>query len=482
MLDINNIERNAFKINLMVVLGLLSLAAIASYFVLGSIYTYAFIGLILFVIFLGIAYYKIPILKSVSIIVTGFLIPTAGISLTYFKEINIFLPVVIVIGASMIGLYWDRKLFIAYDIYTLLGLVVSFVINNDIFMKSGDTAVELITLTFLLGIAMGIISIIYRNGRQIIKNCDLQNNELKIKTDDIEKLIEDMKEKEKCTEELVNSIIANNIQIKTSNDVISSSLDSFSKSIQSNTADTLNVSSLCYSMSESLDSLVGKENEVKNLIDLLNGITNGNKENMNKLESSMSNIDTVNKDIANIYKQTVESFNIVNYNLQKLNSIARKTKMLAINAGIQAQNVGGSNKGFVVIANEVGNLADESDKLVYNIQESIETLHENLEATEKSIGESGKEVNSAKLILNTNVDKINEIIEMFSRLNAINLEKVEMIYGVKSSFSDIESAMSNISSIQEEQSATTQELNAICEEQTTVVNKTYSLCNDFKCR
>ena len=54
--------------------------------------------------------------------------------------------------------------------------------------------------------------------------------------------------------------------------------------------------------------------------------------------------------------------------------IAKQTKMVAINASIEAARVGEHGRGFEVVAREVGNLSDQSQKATNQVREAIEEV------------------------------------------------------------------------------------------------------------
>jgi methyl-accepting chemotaxis protein len=111
------------------------------------------------------------------------------------------------------------------------------------------------------------------------------------------------------------------------------------------------------------------------------------------VEKSIAEIDAIQGKVAAISKHTldlsVEAQQIGSI-VKTVSDIANKTDMLAINAGIEAARAGEHGKGFSVVASEVRDLADQSQKSAAKIAGLIENIQSATNSTVMSTEEALK--------------------------------------------------------------------------------------------
>lgn len=114
-------------------------------------------------------------------------------------------------------------------------------------------------------------------------------------------------------------------------------------------------------------------------------------------------LDTFTSLIKEEITKTIEESN-------KISTIADETKIVSVNAGIEAARVGANGNGFMVVADEVGKLAEESKKIVEvtnannnNLIHMIDDIVERTNSLRKEIEESENKI--FNLIEERNSDK-----------------------------------------------------------------------------
>lgn len=103
-----------------------------------------------------------------------------------------------------------------------------------------------------------------------------------------------------------------------------------------------------------------------------------------------NNQHNLSEEISNVKKISIE----INAILDSIKSIADQTKMLGLNASIEAARAGDAGRGFGVVAKEIRNLSQSSKetalkvmaltgKIQQSVDKTIDTSHDTLETTEQ---------------------------------------------------------------------------------------------------
>src|SRR6476469_7503410 len=96
------------------------------------------------------------------------------------------------------------------------------------------------------------------------------------------------------------------------------------------------------------------------------------------MKSVRDKVQIIAQTILDLSKQTQQIGEITSV----VNNLAQQSKMLALNASIEAAKAGEAGKGFAVVATEVKNLAEQSEHSTAQVQKILEDIRH---ATEKAV-------------------------------------------------------------------------------------------------
>jgi methyl-accepting chemotaxis protein len=147
-------------------------------------------------------------------------------------------------------------------------------------------------------------------------------------------------------------------------------------------------------------------------------------------DAAQANFDSA-KMIAELERQSEEIGKIVH----AVARIADQTNLLALNAAIEAARAGEHGKGFAVVADEVRNLAEMSEKSARGIQEVVNEIQGQVKVVAGDAQTAGKkgqeEVEKAKEITQALAQVEADLSEMREGCNAIVANAVDALSGAK---------------------------------------------------
>lgn len=154
--------------------------------------------------------------------------------------------------------------------------------------------------------------------------------------------------------------------------------------------------------------------------------------------------------------------------LDVLNNMTKQTNILSLNATIEASRAGAAGKGFMVVADEIRNLAEQSKR-------SIEVVGQITDTVQREIDETVEVLSTAYPLFQAQIHSVKEANQIFTTVNnqmsgfIISLDNATgSIQQLNQTQSILSEAMANVSAVAEESSATSEEVASLSSEQLSI--------------
>jgi len=325
------------------------------------------------------------------------------------------------------------------------------------------------------------------NGNLAVDDLEIdRNDEIGLLASSLNKMKENLNEILSKVTDIAENLSASSEELSASGEEVATAATQVGQSIQQ-------VASGAEEQSAQVEETTSKINELIDQIEnvtlmsrdmeeqadkVMNNIGDGN----DSIENSVDQIENVRgntKEVAGTINNLGDLSNKIGEIVELINNIAAQTNLLALNAAIEAARAGEAGRGFSVVADEIRQLAEESEDatnqiggLVREIQNGVGNAVNKMDATEEVVngsvsairntGKSFEEINSAALRLRDLIENINDRSEK-----------------VSANGKDVEATIKEIASVSEEAASNAEEVAAASEEQSASTEEIVSASEDL---
>lgn len=168
--------------------------------------------------------------------------------------------------------------------------------------------------------------------------------------------------------------------------------------------------------------------------------------------------------------ETSDSVAKISQASEMIQSISDQTNLLALNAAIEAARAGESGKGFAVVAEEIRKLAEQSASFTKDIREVIEGLRQKSEDSVAMMEKVNSEIEKQTIIRSETDSKFAEIAKEVEIGRTVTNELKDSAAVLEKENRHLIEMVESLSSISEENAASTEEVNAAIDEEAEAMN------------
>lgn len=148
---------------------------------------------------------------------------------------------------------------------------------------------------------------------------------------------------------------------------------------------------------------------------------------LHKLKSSISQLSEGHVLLLKQMEQLVNHSNKINEIIHTIGAISQKTRILALNAAIEAARAGDHGKGFTVVANEVGILANQTSQAVEETRENIGIIQGEIEVSTDMMKRETEQVLKGSSELRVVLKHMGTFKENLSNINEMVSDSTEAV-------------------------------------------------------
>ncbi len=241
---------------------------------------------------------------------------------------------------------------------------------------------------------------------------------------------------------------------------ISLAVDNLALGASSMAEDVQNTSAITIEIGNSIDTVY---NSVKDTIEKVTQLADSSGEIKNglyELRKSDEATDAMAGEVAASVNETAELVGRISSAADGIINIAGQTNLLALNASIEAARAGEAGRGFSVVAENIKDLATETNRLAGEITSMLSDISNYSEKNKDLTGSIKDATANEHEALTNMVKSFDEMMDIFAEARKENEQTAKQTELMTSKKDGILDSVSSLSSISEENAASTEETSA----------------------
>ncbi|MCP6761592.1 MAG: methyl-accepting chemotaxis protein [Fischerella sp. CENA71] len=238
-------------------------------------------------------------------------------------------------------------------------------------------------------------------------------------------------------ESLRDIIIKVKVSIVQLDEAIGSNETTISHLTQQALGQTTEISRILDAVEQMTVAMQAVASSTQQAVQVANTVANTATETREAMDTTVENILTLREIVGKTAKQVKhlgQSTQEISRVVSLINEISMQTNLLAINAGIEAARMGEESQGFVVVVEEVSELAARSAQVTKELAEIVENIQQETNEVDKAMQEGVTQVTQGTQIVEYAKHSLSQILDVSQQIDAlVQSISTATIYGVQTS-------------------------------------------------
>ncbi len=426
--------------------------------------------------------YFVPIPQKLKSLLFAVIPGFAAFGLMYADGFTLNKHYLIFITIVMVSLYFRQELIVLYGILVSVGYILMYIIAPENLLSNNTQFKEFITiLTIMTGTVM-LLFFLTRWGNELIITAARKEKEAK---DLLNKLEQTFQTVDTGALSLNSCIGEVDIQLKSVSEASRGIVDSVQQMAAAIQEEASSVYKINETMTRSLQ-VVNQTIEISKAVASKSGLMSrkvtAGWDKINEVSSRMTTVNSAIGTSSAIVMELKNSLSEIASLLAQIKTIAGQTNLLALNASIESARAGEQGKGFAVVAEHIRQLSEQSKQIVDNINDVTATIFKKSEDASKWSMEGEKAADEGVRIIYDISELFRDIKETYQETNTELTRSMDEIAVAAGNFIEVQEQITNVASISEENSASTEEILSIIEDENSQIdqiNASVSEVNDL---